>query len=257
MGTAEAQQSLFNPPRTRSGRYLVLSGVVHALLIAVALLWSRFFLPPALDLSQKPIHASLIRLGKPREKQLLPEKEEPPPPPPKAVEAAPAPTPAPPKPTVPVPGVKPTEAHPVKVSGAKQGDDHRRDLFNAFNKISKSTSKRELTGALNGDARGDSSVDEGDRYFGLLKAQVQQAYNLPNTLSDDERIRLKALVHIYIGGRGQLLKVKRESSSGNELFDNAVLSAARQAAPYPPPPEPLREKLQNQGVVLAFTPNGS
>jgi TonB family protein len=145
----------------------------------------------------------------------------------------------------------------VKQSGAKAGDEHRKELFNAFKNISKSSSKEAPEGAADGDVNGDSAQQEGERYFGLLKAQVQRYYDLPNTLSDQERLRLKAHVHIFIGRAGQLLKVKAESSSGNGLFDEAVITATKRASPFPPPPDALREKLQTQGVVLAFTPSGS
>lgn len=249
-----AVPSLFVAPKLPWRRNIILSILGHALLVGGALMWSKLVESPPLDLGQKPIHASLVRLGKPREKELLPRKEEPPPPPPKAAEAAP-PTPAPPPQAVAVPSLKP--APPVaKASGAKAGDEHRRELFNAFKKISKSNSKDVPEGALDGDRNGDSAKAEGERYFGLLKAQIQRYYDLPNTLSDQERLRLKALVHIFIGHGGQLIKVKAESSSGNGLFDEAVVTATKRASPFPPPPDTLREKLQSDGVVLAFTPSG-
>jgi TonB family protein len=237
-------------------RYVFISLAGHVGVVVAALIFSKIFDAPPLDLSQKPIHASLVRLGTPREKDLLPRKEEPPPPPPKAAEAPPAPTPPPPEKTVAVPSLKP--APPVqKTSGAKSGDPDRKKLFSAFNTLSKSAGKDDPEGALDGDRNGDAAKAEGERYYGLLKARVQQYYDLPNTLSDQEKLRLKAAVHIFIGRTGQLLKVKADSSSGNALFDQAVLTATKRASPFPPPPETLQRQLESGGVVLAFTPSGS
>ena len=49
--------------------------------VLVALAYASSTTAAAMDLDQKPIKASLVRQGKPREEKLLPRKEQPPPPP--------------------------------------------------------------------------------------------------------------------------------------------------------------------------------
>ncbi len=59
---------------------------------------------------------------------------------------------------------------------------------------------------------------------------------------------------IRIGKVGELIETKLVQSSGNPLFDNAVLSAVKRAAPFSPPPGTLRTMLQKTGVPVEFTP---
>src|SRR5713101_8807824 len=104
-------QSLFVRKPDPLGPFLIASLLVHAALVGAVLALGYLDLPPAIDLNQKPITASLVRLGKPREPNLLPVKEEPLPPPQKieAAEKPPEPVKTPdPVVPIPIPGVKPT-----------------------------------------------------------------------------------------------------------------------------------------------------
>jgi TonB family protein len=51
-----------------------------------------------------------------------------------------------------------------------------------------------------------------------------------------------------------VIKVSLARSSGNPLFDNAVMSGVERSSPFPPPPDALRDKLARDGVVFNFTP---
>ena len=96
-------------------------------------------------------------------------------------------------------------------------------------------------------------MQEGERYFGLLRAVVTRHYDVSNTISESERIRLKANVAIRVSDKGELLDVNLTKSSGNEVFDGAVLAAVKKAAPFPPPPPNLRDQLK-KGLTFQFTP---
>ncbi|HEY0095369.1 MAG TPA: energy transducer TonB, partial [Archangium sp.] len=89
-------QSLLAQRSSRLGRFLGVSLVGHVLILLAVGLYNAFVERPPVNLDQKPIRATLVRLGKPRDEKLLPRKEQPPPPPPKKVEAPPPPTPPPP-----------------------------------------------------------------------------------------------------------------------------------------------------------------
>ncbi|HYO55117.1 TonB family protein [Archangium sp.] len=253
-------QSLLVSRRSRLGRFLGVSLVGHALILLAVGLYNAFFEGPRVKLDQKPIRATLVRLGKPRDEKLLPRKEQPPPPPPKKVEAPPSPpTPSPPEPAkvaVPVPGVKPEPApKPAPQQGETKGEDRRNRLFGAFDKLSKpSKQEEELEGAEDGDPNGDSSTAEGERYFGLLSSQVRRHYNVADTIPENERLYLKAQVAMRLNRTGEVIEARLAKTSGNGLFDSAVLAAVKKAAPFSPPPDHLRDTLQKSGIVLEFSP---
>jgi len=247
-----ASQSLLVRRPSRLGPYLVGSLAAHVGLVVLGLVLGSFLSAPTLDLDQKPITATLVRLGKPRDQKLLPRKEEAPPPP-KEVVGSTAPAPPPPENAVAIPSKKPTPTT-AKQTGQKDGADRRKQLFGAFDKFSKAKPDEPLEGAENGSLDGDAAKAEGEQYWGLLTAQVRRNYDVSQTIPDDERIHLRARVAMRIGRRGQVLQAKLAKSSGNALFDNAVLAAVKKAQPFSPPPDALRDSLEKTGVVLEFVP---
>ncbi|RKG59283.1 energy transducer TonB, partial [Corallococcus sp. CA054B] len=90
MSSAVSHSLLVSRP-TRLSRFLVVSVVGHVAVVAAALFYAGFTSAPKVNLDQKPINASLVRLGKPRDPKLLPRKEVAQPPP-KEVVAKPTPT---------------------------------------------------------------------------------------------------------------------------------------------------------------------
>ncbi|MBX5482631.1 MAG: energy transducer TonB, partial [Myxococcaceae bacterium] len=74
MHAAVAQSLLVRRP-TVALPFVALSFAAHALVVIVAVVIGLFHRPPPINLDQKPIKASLVRLGKPRDKKLLPRKE--------------------------------------------------------------------------------------------------------------------------------------------------------------------------------------
>jgi TonB family protein len=226
--------------------FVLLSVLGHGLVVGGWLVLSWALAGPKVDLEQKPIKASLVRLGKKRDEKLLPRKEEPlPPPPPKAAEVAPA-APKPPDNAVKIPT---KDAKPEKPTAAP-----KKSLFDAFAKTAKASPPEELEGDPDGDPNGDSATQEGERYFGLLNSVVKRNYDVSSTIDEAERRRLRAEVAIRIGPGGELLDVNLQKPSGNELFDSAVLGAVKKAAPFAPPPQHLRDALKKNGVAFVFTP---
>ncbi|HUM12802.1 MAG TPA: energy transducer TonB [Myxococcaceae bacterium] len=232
-------------------RFLFWSALVHAVLFSLALVWAKLHEAPAIDLDQKPIKATLVRQGTPRDEKLLPRIEQPPPPPmeQKAPEAAPAPEPVRPVAPSPIPAPAPPK---TRQAGEKKADP-RQKLMGAFDRMSKSKAA-DTTGAADGDPNGDSAVAEGEAYYARLKSQITRFYDVSQTIPDSERIRLTAQVAVVISPAGQLEKARLAKSSGNDLFDSAVMAAVKRAAPFAPPPTHLRDALSKYGVVLQFRP---
>lgn len=237
-----ARTSLLHQRPSSVPAFVALSLAAHAVAIGAALVWSWAFASPPMQLEQEPIKASLVRLGKKRDEKLLPRKEEPLPPPPPKTADVPTPTPAPPDKAVKLPS---KDAKPDKAPAA----DAKKTLFDAFSKAGR---QEELEGDPEGDPDGDSAVQEGERYFGLLKAVVQRNYDVSDTIPEAERRTLKAEVAMFIGAGGELVDVRLSKPSGNELFDSAVLGAVKKAAPFAPPPPHLADELKRKGVAFLF-----
>ena len=254
--------SLLVPRKTRISAFVVISVLLHVAVAGAGLWLSMQERSPRIDLDAKPIKASLVRLGKERDETFLPRKEPKPPPPPKEVKAPeptpvaaaePVPAPKPAAIPIPTPEAKPEPA-PQPVKGEKTGEARRNDLFAAFDRTAEAAPDEELEGAADGDPLGDSAVQEGERYYGMLTAQIKRNYSLPDTLSEQERLYLKALIRIKIGRAGQLLDATLVKGSENSQFDNAVLAAVKRTAPFSPPPEHLVAQLEDRGVPMEFGP---
>ncbi|GHG64373.1 energy transducer TonB [Comamonas sp. JC664] len=259
MSHSAVSHSLLVTRPTRLSRFVVVSVVGHVLVLVAAIAYARYSATPKVDLDTKPIRATLVRLGKPRDSKLLPRKEQLPPPPkkvdaPKPVPDAPPPPPTPAKVAVPIPGVQPepSPAKPAPQKGEATGEDRRKRLFGAFDKTAKAAEPEEAEGAEDGDPDGDSATAEGERYFGLLQSQVRRHYSVADTIPESERLHLKAMVAVRLGRTGEVLDVNLTKASGNDLFDSAVVTAVRKAAPFSPPPDHLRDALQKSGVNLVF-----
>jgi protein TonB len=253
MTSSPAAQSLLRPQPSKLLPFLVFSVIGHAAVVTLALLFSWLFGDHPGVIDQKPITASLVRLGKPRDEKLLPKKEEDPPPEPaqeKPVEVA-----APPKPAeaaIPIP-TKDAKVDPKKEApkDASKPKDAKKDLFAALNKAGKAD---DVEGRLDGDRNGDSAKQEGERYYGLLSSVVKRNYDVSNSIAEADRRRLRAVVTVRIAPSGELLDVKLSAPSGNELFDAAVVEAVKKAAQFTAPPAHLRDGLRKTGVPFEFTP---
>jgi TolA protein len=213
--------------------------------LVIAVGWSAFHAGPRIDLTQKPIQARLLRKGQLRDPKFLPRVEEPPPPP----KAEPVPIPSA------VPAAAAPAKAPTKAAKVDESSERRSRLFDAFQKTSDKKKKAEpLEGSPDGDADGDSATGEGEQYYALISSTVKRYYDVSHTISEQDRLSLVANVLIRIGESGAVETAKVAESSGNELFDDAVLSAVKKAAPFPPPPAHLRESLRRPGIVLRFRP---
>lgn len=231
-----AAQSLLAKRPSRMGPFMALSLASHAAIVGVMLVLSWVLAGPRLDLDPKPIKASLVRLGKKREEKLLPRKEEAPPPS--------EPTPA--------PAIVPPKEAPQKTRPDVASKEKKASLADAFKKTASQAKPEELEGDPEGDKFGDSAVQEGERYYGLLTSAVRRYYDVSNTIDEAERLRLKAQVRIKLSEKGEVLDVDLSKPSGNEIFDSAVLAAVKKAAPFPPPPPHLRTEVK-AGVTFAFS----
>jgi colicin import membrane protein/protein TonB len=234
--------------RERIWPAVLVSCAVHAVAIGWAVTQSG---GPSIDLEQKPIKARLVRLGERKPEKLLPRKQEPPPPAP-----APAPAPAIPAATAPVraPAAAPTPRaarppppRPAPASPSSAGAG----LASALSRMQREV-ERERWGDPEGDPLGDSEdAGEGDRYLALVIRALQGNYDVPNTISERERLHLKSTIVLFIEPDGRVARWRVERPSGNVAFDAALERTIRQTR-LPPPPDDKRETYRSNGVEVIF-----
>jgi colicin import membrane protein/protein TonB len=253
MTASALAQSPLLARRDRLWPVVSLSVAVHAALIALATLLNS---APIVNLEQKPIVAKLVRLGEKRPQELLPRIEAGPPPaaapeapPVPAAKPEPAPKPAPvPKaqPAAPAPKIQPAQ-RPAASSG---GDV----LSSVLSRVRRERALSEPTyGDPQGDPLGDDSEAAGDQYLALVERSLRESYVLPSTISDRDRLHLKATVVLYLDSDGRVLRYAFESRSGDSAFD-AALERAVHAARIPPPPTELRQRYRNEGLGVLYRP---
>lgn len=193
------------------------------------------------DAAQKPIVAKLVRLGEKRPENLLPRKEEEPPPPAPAPKSAPAPATAP----------SAKAAPPSARTNGKEGGDPLSRVMSRLERDRAAEAPR--WGDPHGDAQGDASeAGEGDRYLALAVRALQANYRVPSTISERERLHLRATVILYVEPNGAVRDFKFERRSGNDAFD-AALERAIRATRLPPPPEAVKDTYRRVGLGVNFT----
>ena len=232
---------------------VILSLAAHGAVIALAMLHKP---APLVDLEQKPIVARLVRLGEKRPQQLLPRKEEAAPPPAAAAETVPIPAAKPEPAPKPVAKAQPTAPAPKPKPAQRTASAGRGDVLSSvLSRVKREKALSEPTyGDPQGDPQGDASeAGDGDQYLALVERSLRESYVLPSTISDRDRLHLKATVVLYLDADGRVLRYAFETRSGDSAFD-AALERAIHAARIPPPPAELRQKYRNEGLGVLYRP---
>jgi TonB family protein len=224
------------------------SFVAHAAFVIVYAVIAFGDAAPA-QLDRTIVKTRLVKLGKQRDEKLLPRiaKSAPPPKAEKGPEL-----PAPPKEEAPAPEPEP-EPQPTASDILEQftQDNERPDLNSLISdRLGEPVDEgHELGHKLGDDITGKLKADYND----ILIAKINSAYKLPQTLTDTERIQLRAVLYVTIAADGSLTSAELNPASGNSAFDSAVLAAAKKSAPFDPPPLQLRG-FYSGGVGLNFCP---
>ena len=130
------------------------------------------------------------------------------------------------------------------------GDDA---LSRALTKVRRDQAlAKEAWGDPSGSAEGTATeASEGDRYLALVTQALQSNYRLPATISEQERMHLRATVILTIEPDGRVSTFRFERRSGSDAFDQALERAVRQPR-LPPPPSALRERYRSVGLGVNF-----
>lgn len=232
---------------------LALHGGILLALVLVSIVAERSE-PPLL---QKPM---LVRLGTPRPDHLLPRKPTAPPVPPAAREApvatpgekrapespSPTPSPTPPKSEAKQPAVatpasssQPPAQQAAAPRDAKQDSKAKLDeIMRRFAAGAIAGPLEDLPGSPDGHPDGDADRAEGEAYYALLERRIKDQYQLPATLSERDRLHLRAKARIFIEANGRISRF--ESCRGRATPSSTPPSKRRSTGP---PPSPRRRSV--------------
>ncbi len=228
---------------------VAISVVAHVFVFVAWLVWPQ---PTraAVDLDEAIIKTRLVKLGKPRDEKLLPRLPTSPPPP--KVEKKPEPKIEPEK----KPDSLPKPEADTKPSAAdilekfKTQAERPKELSDIINdRIGEPTDE----GRPDGDAEGSALDGEVTAsYFARVLARVQNNMEVSSVLTDEERVRLRAVLCFKIAEDGAVNDITVKTS-GSPIYDADVLAAARRASPVPAPPLPARARAA-EGVCFNACP---
>lgn len=86
-------------------------------------------------------------------------------------------------------------------------------------------------------------------YAGHIRERLHSNWALPVWLQDKG---LRAVVRMYIDGRGNIVRYQFTAVSGNDAFDNYVKGTVQRSGPFAPPPEEMAKGLRNSGLEVQF-----
>ncbi|KAK1548537.1 hypothetical protein Q3G72_029189 [Acer saccharum] len=238
------------PPSEKRLRHMLLGSLAaHGLGLLLLLGWAQLSArrtPPP----QNVLVTKLVRLGTPRPKELLPQKEPPPQP-------APAPAAAP-KPSAPAPAPTPPAAAAKAVSVAPPAPvaPSAKERAHALSRVNSALAKlkRNVDGQADGSEHGDTDIArQGDKWASEIENCIAKNYTIEGT--DPRRaVGLSAVVTLHVQNNGKILDHRIQVSSGLPAFDRAVSRAVTRCNQVSPPPVAMRRQLQRDGVEITFKP---
>lgn len=241
-------------------RALWVSAIVHAFAVLTWIVVD--FAKPAISLEQKSIEVSVVRLGKKRDEKLLPRKaqEEQ-----SVEETAPEKSAPPPKKVEQHAQPKVAKTAPQKPESPKKNTNKLADAFKKLSEDKKSTamSNKRLNkifdrlkeGSEHASPEGNSVTGELiASYDQLIQQRIQQSYEIPSTLSESLLSNLEMRLVVKIGARGEMIDVRMLHSSGNAVYDQAVLMGTKSIASFGPPPIMMRREYARFGREVRLCP---
>ncbi len=103
--------------------------------------------------------------------------------------------------------------------------------------------------------QGGASGDENSiRWFNEVKNRINSHWVIS---ADDRHLERITIIAVRIADDGRLMDASVDEGSRDQVFDRSALRAVVQAAPFPPIPLELKEKISKAGgLAFRFTPKG-
>jgi TonB family protein len=117
-----------------------------------------------------------------------------------------------------------------------------------------SRGSNQIPGRLDAKQGGASGDEDSARWFNEVRTGINSHWSV---LGEDRQFEGVTIVGVRIGDDGRLIDASIDESSRDQVFDRSALRAVVQAAPFPPIPPELKEKISKAGgLAFRFTPKG-
>jgi colicin import membrane protein len=88
-----------------------------------------------------------------------------------------------------------------------------------------------------------------DNYISVVEKHIRQNWSLPEWLA---KKKLSALIRVRFDEHGNVASHEIVKTSGNQTFDDLVISAVQKSSPVPAPPPKFVKILNVEGILLGF-----
>jgi len=109
----------------------------------------------------------------------------------------------------------------------------------------------QLSTAVTSEGSGRDRSREREEYFRSLRAAVEQHREYPRT-ARRARLQGTVVIRLSVSRSGRLLAVSVTQSSGEEVLDNAALSAVRMTGTFPPTPAAFEREQVTVELPFVF-----
>lgn len=234
------------PPSDRRLRHMLWGSLTgHLLALALLLGWaqlSHLRTPPP----QNVLITKLVRLGKQRPKELLPQKE--------MAAKTPSPPAATPLPTPAALSPAPTTAAAIAPPAATRPTAQAR--ARALSRVNSAVAKlkRAAVGEADGAVDGETDLaQQGDQFASEINRCIHEHYVIRGV--DAARTKGKsAEVKLWINRDGKITGHRIVHGTGLSAMDQAIGEAIKGCARVSAPPAALRDEIRTLGVAMTFTP---
>lgn len=106
---------------------------------------------------------------------------------------------------------------------------------------------------------GSLDVPEGElnpilvAYYAELKKRINQQWIVTPKKLEEGQV-LKTTINVLIDEQGNLISAGYEMKSGDASFDLSAMRAIERAAPFPAPPETIKQEAVYEGFLIEFSP---
>ncbi len=105
-----------------------------------------------------------------------------------------------------------------------------------------------------GSNRGADGEETLARWIDEVRRRINARWSV---FEPERRISTQTVIGLKIADDGSIIHAAVDQSSGDQVFDRSALRAVYQAAPFPPVPPEVRERIQTAGgLALRFAPGG-
>jgi len=90
-------------------------------------------------------------------------------------------------------------------------------------------------------------------YYAAIRRKINQEWiTTPKQLEEGQV--LKTQVNVLIDSSGIIVSTSYETKSGDVSFDLSAQRAVERAAPFPPPPDKIKDEAISEGFLIEFNP---